>query len=143
MDLLGLGSLLDFGGKIIDRVFPDPVQRDAAKLEMFKAQQAGDFKELDQNFELMKAQIGVNAVEAASPSLFVAGWRPAVGWICAFALFYISILEPMARFVATVICHYAGSFPIIDTTITMQVLFALLGVGAMRSFDKSKGVAAK
>ena len=60
-------------------------------------------------------------------------------WIGAFALGYVSIVEPVMRFVAQVGFHYDGSFPAIDTTITMQVLFGLLGLGVMRSFDKKNG----
>lgn len=139
MDITGIGSVLDFGSKIIDRVWPDPAQRDAAKLELFKAQQAGEFKEADQAFELAKAQVGVNAVEAASANPLVAGWRPAIGWICGLALLYVAFIEPIARFVATVFYHYTGAFPAIDTSITLQVLLGMLGLGGLRSFDKLKG----
>ena len=58
------------------------------------------------------------------------------------ALAYAAILEPMLRFVAS-LCGYEGAFPVIDTTITMQVLMGMLGLGGMRSFEKAKGVAAK
>lgn len=91
---------------------------------------------LTNNIALDIAQIGVNTEEAKSESVFVAGWRPACGWVGALALAYASILEPAIRFVATVGFHYAGTYPVIDTDITMQVLFGLLGLGAMRSFDK-------
>lgn len=143
MDITGLGSVFEFASKVIDKIFPDPAQRDAAKIAMFRAQQDGEFKEMDQAFELAKAQINVNAEEAKSGSVFVAGWRPFIGWTCGFALFYAAILDPMARFIATVICHYSGAFPIIDTAITLQVLFAILGVGGMRTLEKFRGVAAK
>lgn len=138
MDITGIGSVLDFGGKLIDRIWPDEEKRDAAKLELFKAQQAGELTALSQEFELAKAQIGVNTEEAKSESLFVSGWRPAVGWVCGSALAYSAIIEPVARFVAVVCFGYQSSFPVIDTTITMQLLFGLLGLGAMRSWDKSK-----
>lgn len=136
MDITGIGSIFEFGSKVLDKVFPDPEKRDAAKLELFKAQQAGELVGLAQEFELAKAQIDVNQVEAASANWFVAGWRPAVGWICGFALAYSAIIEPIARFIATVCFGYTSSFPVIDTTITMQVLFGLLGLGALRSVDK-------
>jgi hypothetical protein len=136
MDITGIGSIFDLGSKILDKVFPDPEKRDAAKLELFKAQQAGELAGLSQEFELAKAQIDVNMVEASNGNLFVAGWRPAVGWICGFALAYSAIIEPIARFTAVVIFDYSSVFPIIDTTITMQALFGLLGLGALRSVDK-------
>jgi len=85
------------------------------------------------------AQIEVNKVEAASVNLFVAGWRPATGWICAAALFYIALFEPLCRFIAMIIFGYTGAFPVVDTTITMQVLFGMLGLAGLRSFDKQKG----
>jgi hypothetical protein len=142
-DITGIGSILDFGGKIIDKIFPDPTAAAAAKLELYKAQQAGEFKELELQAEVAKAQIAVNAVEAASSSTFVAGARPFIMWVCAFALMYVSILEPIARFVATVAYHYSGAYPEIDTTITMQVLVGLLGIGAMRNYDKKQGTDTK
>lgn len=94
---------------------------------------------LDNAIKLDMAQIAVNTEEARSASLFVSGWRPAVGWICAAALGYVAIVEPVARFFAQVMAGYHGAFPVIDTTITMQVLFGMLGIGAMRSYDKKQG----
>lgn len=140
MDITGIGSVLDFGSKIIDRVWPDPAQRDAAKLELFKAQQAGEFKEAEQVFELAKGQIEVNKTQAAHPSVFVAGPRPFIMWVCGVALAYASLVEPIARFVATVIYRYTGAFPAIDTTLTLQLLFGLLGLGAYRTYEKKLGV---
>lgn len=87
------------------------------------------------------AQIAVNAEEAKSSSMFVAGGRPACIWIGAVALGYASIAEPLMRFAAKVWFGYEGEFPVIDTTVTMQVLFGLLGLGAMRSYDKKQGTA--
>ena len=62
-------------------------------------------------------------------------------WVCGFAFAYIAIIEPIARFIAVVGFKYAGPFPVIDTNLTMQVMLALLGLGAMRSFDKKNGTA--
>jgi hypothetical protein len=98
---------------------------------------------LDNNIKLQLAQVAVNEQEAKSASLFVSGWRPAVGWTCGAALAYVAILEPVLRFAATVWFDYKGGFPTIDTEITMQVLIGILGIGGLRSFDKFKGVATK
>lgn len=106
-------------------------------------------KELDNDFQLEMAKVGIsvqlaeigtNTEEAKSTNWFVAGWRPAVGWICAAALGYATILEPVARFVATV-AGWKGGFPIIDTSLTMQVLIGMLGLGAMRTVEKNKNSA--
>ena len=111
-------------------------------LKLLELQQSGELAKLAAETELAKGQLAINQAEAASPRLWVSGWRPFVGWVGGAGLAYASILEPIARFVAT-IQGYTGAFPALDTTITMQVLFALLGIGGMRSWDKYKGVATK
>lgn len=142
-DLTGFGAIADFAGKVVDKLFPDPAQRDAAKLELLKMQQSGELTKLAADTDLAKAQISVNAIEAASPRLFVSGGRPFIIWMCGAALGYATILEPLARFCAQVIWGYSGAFPAIDTMLTMQVLLGLLGLSGMRSWDKGKGVASK
>jgi hypothetical protein len=126
--------LLEIAGRIFERVIPDKAAAEKAKLEMEAALQS-------QEFQLALEQIKVNAAEAASDNWFVAGWRPAVGWIGAFGLGYAAILEPLIRFVAMVGFGYKGTFPILDTGLTMQVLFGILGLGAYRAYEKVKGVA--
>jgi|TARA_R110000787_G_scaffold1744_1_gene7422 hypothetical protein len=82
--------------------------------------------------ELAKGQLEVNKVEAASASLFVAGWRPAVGWSCCFALVYSTILSPILSIWFTV--------PSVDSSLLTTVLMGMLGLGAMRSAEKIKKV---
>ena len=132
MSLDPISAALDIGGKLIDRLWPDPTQAAAAKLQLLQMQQNGELA-------IITTQTDTNKVEAASSSVFVAGWRPFCGWIGGCGLAYAAIIEPTARFVATVMVGYTGDFPAIDTTITMQVLFGMLGLGAMRSYDKAKG----
>ena len=124
-------AIIGIADKIFDRVIPDKAAADKAKLEMAAALQS-------QDFQLALEQIKVNAEEAKSTNWFVAGWRPAVGWIGAFSLAYAAILDPLARFIAKVGFGYAGAFPILDNTITMQILFGILGLGAYRSWEKVK-----
>lgn len=94
---------------------------------------------MQHNIALQLAQIEVNKEEAKSSSIFIAGWRPAAGWVGVLAFFYAAFLEPLARFVAT-LAGYTGLYPEIDTSLTMQVLFGLLGLAGMRSYEKSKNV---
>jgi hypothetical protein len=82
--------------------------------------------------ELSKAQLEVNKVEAAHKNLFVAGWRPAVGWSCCFALVYSTILSPILGIWFTV--------PPVDSSLLTTVLMGMLGLGAMRTVEKAKGV---
>lgn len=139
MDLTGLGSIFDFGSKVLDKIFPDPVKAQEAKLELFKLQQTGELAQLAAETDLAKGQLAVNQAEAASGNTFASSWRPFVGWTGGIGLAYASTIEPLARWIATVVFHYTGTFPVLDTTITMQVLFGLLGLGVMRSYDKKQG----
>lgn len=92
-----------------------------------------------QGIAIQLAQIDTNKVEAANTSVFVAGWRPFVGWCGGLGFSYAAIIEPFMRFIAAVGFHYTGAFPAIDTNLTMQLLVGLLGLGAMRSYDKVNG----
>jgi hypothetical protein len=141
LDISGLGAVFDFGSKVMDKIFPDPQKAQEAKIELFKLQQSGELAQLAAETELTKAQIDVNKIEASSTDKFVSRGRPFVIWVGGVAFAYATILEPIARFVAAVGFHYTGAFPAIDTTITLQVLFGLLGLGALRSWDKKNGVA--
>ncbi len=84
------------------------------------------------------AQNAVNAVEAASTNWFVAGWRPAVGWVCAMGLFYGTIGKPLIEFMAVTFLKFQGVFPSIDSATLQATLFGMLGLGAMRTFEKIK-----
>ena len=139
MNPLLLSGLFDLGKGLIDRLFPDPAAKAAAQLELLKMQQAGDLAQLAADTDLAKLQIQTKIAEAEG-NWFTAGWRPFIGWICGVSLCYVAIIEPVARFVAQVWFHYTGAFPIINTDLTMQVLLGLLGLGAMRSVEKIKGV---
>jgi len=89
--------------------------------------------------ELAKGQIEINKTEAADKSLFVAGWRPAIGWICGLGMASNFILIPMANFVLAL----TGSpvvVPLLDTGEMMPVLMGMLGLGAMRTYEKKEGV---
>ena len=85
---------------------------------------------------LLTGQIDVNKEEAKSENLFVAGWRPGAGWVGVSGMAYAGIVEPMAQFVAKVGFGYSGVFPEVNTEVSLQVLLGLLGLGALRSWDK-------
>ena len=89
--------------------------------------------------ELAKAQLDVNKVEAAHKSMFVAGWRPAVGWVCCLGLASNYLFIPMANFVL-VVSDSNVTVPALDLSGMMPVLMGMLGLGAMRSYEKTKGV---
>jgi hypothetical protein len=139
MSLLGVGSIIEAVGKVAD----DLITTDKERLEMEVEQRKLDLEEkrIDQATDL--AQIEVNKEEAKSSSFFVSGWRPFIGWGCGIAFIYSALIEPICRFVATTVFMYNGSFPAIDSDLTMQVMLGMLGLGAMRSYEKKSGVASK
>lgn len=130
LSTVGIGEIIGAVGKIADDLTTSDKERMGAELDAYKAES-----------KRMDGQVEINKIEAASGSLFVSGGRPFVVWVCAFALAYAAVIEPIARFVATVGFAYSGPFPVIDTDLTMQVLLGLLGLGAYRSVEKIKGVA--
>jgi|TARA_R110002020_G_C15915520_1_gene742336 hypothetical protein len=89
--------------------------------------------------ELAKGQIEANTVQAKHPSLFVAGARPAIMWICALGLFTSFFIMPLAEW-ATSIWAPDAILPELNTGELMTLTLSLLGLGGMRSFEKAKGV---
>ena len=106
-----------------------------------KARLAHDVATMAQKYaqELAKAQLDVNKVEAAHKSMFVAGWRPAVGWVCCVGLASNYLFIPMANFVL-VLSNSSVTVPALDLSGMMPVLMGMLGLGAMRSYEKVNGV---
>lgn len=130
--LLDVGSIIESVGKVAGDLITTDKEKMQLEIENRKLDQAMDM-----------AQIEVNKIEAASSSLFVAGWRPFIGWGCGSAFLYSAMFEPIARFVAQVGFNYNGAFPSLDTNLTMQVMLGMLGMAGMRSYEKTKGVASK
>lgn len=124
---------------IIDKLVPDPQQKAAMQLEVMKMNQAGEFKELDNQLQRDLAQIAVNQTEAASPDFFKSGWRPSVGWICSAGLGIQFIIAPLASWAASLAGHPV-TFPALDTATLLTLLGGLLGLGTLRTTEKVKGV---
>ena len=89
--------------------------------------------------ELAKAQLEVNKTEAAHKSLFVSGWRPAVGWVAVLGMASNFLVIPVANFVLA-LANSTIIVPILDLSEMMPVLLGMLGLGAMRTAEKVKGV---
>lgn len=96
---------------------------------------------MENGIKLQLAQIAVNQEEAKSADPFTSRARPAAIWVGVAGLGYAAIIEPILRFLAVVVFGYSGAFPQIDSNLTLQVLGGLLGLSALRSYDKKNGVA--
>lgn len=125
--------MLGIGNKVIDRLWPDPLQAAAAKLELFKLQQSGELA-------VITGQMEINKAEAANPSVFVSGWRPFIGWVCGAACAWNWIGLPMAKALAV---YHQVPFALspADLSEMMPVLIGLLGLGGLRTVEKIQGVA--
>lgn len=132
--MFGIGEVATLINTAVTRIWPDATEHEKGKLALLQQELAG-------NLSVALAQSKVNEISAASPSIFVAGARPFIMWICGVGLLYASLLEPLLRYIAVVGFDYAGKFPVINSDITLQVLLGMLGLGGMRSVEKTKGVA--
>ena len=109
-----------------------------------KAQEEFNKALLEATVNANMGQLAINQEEAKSSSVFVAGWRPAVGWVCGFALAYQFVLQPLLAYGISIYSTY-GHYPIpplpaLDTSSLITVLMALLGLGGMRTYERVNGV---
>lgn len=134
--MAGLLDLTGFLSPVIARLadfIPDPTEKAkaivAANTEMLTfiaAQNAG--------------QTEIDKAEATNPNLFVAGWRPFIGWVCGAGLAWVFLLGPIATYVLSVTSPNVH-LPVIPTDGLMELVTAMLGFGGLRTFEKIKGVA--
>lgn len=116
---------------ILDKLIPDEAARAKAQLEiqqqLLDAAMRGDL-----------AQLEVNKAEAAHASVFVAGWRPAIGWLCCAALAWAYVGAPVARWAAAIWAP-GVTLPDLDLSELWPLIMGMLGLGGLRSFEKVKG----
>lgn len=136
MNFLSIGTVIESVGKVAG----DLITTDKERMEMALRE-----KEIDQRTDL--AQIGVNNTEAQHTSVFVAGWRPAIGWVGAAAMAYQFLLYPLLTWLwalAQANGHLPAGMqppPMLDSDALWVILSGILGIAGMRSFEKTKGVA--
>lgn len=126
MALDPLTAGVDLATTVINKIWPDKSSAEAAQLAAAVA--------------LVQGQMDVNRAEAASPSAFTSGWRPAIGWVCGLALLFQYILRPMLMWFGVIGGHQWPPLPGIDDNL-WQLMLGLLGLGGLRTFEKTKGVA--
>jgi hypothetical protein len=126
-------AIVEIGARLLDKIIPDKDAREKAQAELLKAAQ-------EQDFQLALGQIKVNEAEAKNSNLFVAGWRPAVGWICVAGLAYNFVIYPLLLWaVAATGAEFKPPSLLSDTL--MELVLGMLGLGALRTAEKWKGVA--
>lgn len=135
-DILGGGDLIKEIGQTIRQIIPDPAAQHDFDLKMATLADQADAREA----ELQQGQIDVDKVEAGNSNLFVAGWRPAIGWVGAASLGYTWILAPLVKWGCDVSGHVVP-LPSLSPDQIYPIILALLGVGTMRTVEKLNGVA--
>jgi len=135
MSLDPISAALDLGTTLINKIFPDPTQASEAKLKLLELQQNGELA-------IMTAQTDINKQEAVNTSVFVSGWRPAIGWVCALALAYQYLVRPLGGTIASVMGMTIPPLPGLDDNL-WQLMMGMLGMGGLRTFEKIQGVASK
>ena len=126
-------SVIEIGLKLIDKIIPDKDAREQAQAELIRAAQ-------EQDLQLALGQIKVNETEAQSPNLFVSGWRPAVGWICVAGLSYNFVIYPLLLWLAALAGAEFSPPPLLSESL-MELVLGMLGLGALRTVEKWRGVA--
>lgn len=132
MSLDPITAGIDLITSVIGRVWPDKSEDEKAQLALALAQNEGVIK-------LMSGQLEVDANEASSENLFVAGARPFIMWVCGLGFAWQFLIMPILLFIGSV-CNHPITVPVFDTTTMTTALFGMLGLGTMRSWEKSKGV---
>ncbi|MDG4603642.1 MAG: 3TM-type holin [Defluviicoccus sp.] len=113
-------------GEVLDRLFTSDEERAKLALARLEIERLPALK-----------QIEVNLAEAAHPSVFVAGWRPAIGWVCALALVWAFLLQPMATWAISTFA-LGLTVPAIVSDHLFELVLAMLGMAGLRTFEKTK-----
>jgi len=127
-----ISALIGPVSAILDKVIPDTNLKEKLSHEIATMAER-------HTQEQVMAQIEVNKIEAAHNNMFVAGWRPAIGWICAFGMAGNFLIIPFVN-MALELFETGVEIPLIALSEMMPVLMGMLGLGAMRTFEKTKGV---
>jgi hypothetical protein len=119
----GISKTIDSATKLIDEVYVTEDEKLDKKIIL---------ERINENLSL--AQVDLNKTEATHSSLFVSGWRPAIGWICALSLFYEFIIIPT-------LYAFNINIDIMDSSVLHSLVASLLGIGTLRTYEKIKKVA--
>ena len=126
MSITGLGEAAELVTTVIDKIWPNKTEQEKAELSAAVA--------------VVQGQIDINKAEAGSASVFVAGWRPFIGWVCGSACAWNWIGLPMAK-AGLLLSGVTINLSPADLSEMLPVLMGMLGLGALRTAEKFKGVA--
>lgn len=128
LDFTGLGSVANLATTVIDKIWPNKTEQEKA--------------ELAAAITIVQGQLDINKIEAANTNVFVSGWRPFIGWVCGTACAWNWVGLPIAKLIASFFGLTITLAPA-DLAEMFPVLIGMLGLGGYRTFEKTRGVAAK
>ncbi|MBC7076303.1 MAG: hypothetical protein H5T98_09620 [Syntrophomonadaceae bacterium] len=128
MDITGLGAVSDLANTVINKIWPDKSEAEKQKLVAAVT--------------LVQGQLAINSEEAKNPNVFVSGWRPFIGWVCGSACAWNWIGLPITK-AGLALAGIALPISPADLSEMLPVLMGMLGLGALRTYEKVKDVAAK
>lgn len=128
MDVTGIGAVADLAKTVVSRIWPDKTAEEQGQLAAA--------------LTLVQGQLDTNKAEAANQNMFVAGWRPFVGWICGTGFGVQFVFGPLGSWAAQLWTGHPTPFPPMDLGTMMPLLLGMLGLGGMRTVEKVQGVPA-
>lgn len=123
----------------IDGLITSDEEKQKLKNEALQQAREGDLRAWGLQVGLLTAQIAVNKAEAESGNPWASGWRPSIGWTCSAALFFQFVLTPVGMWVSDIYGHPLPSPPTLDSML-WELMFGMLGIGALRTVEKLRGV---
>lgn len=130
-----LATLIPAISQLLDRLIPDPQARESAKAELLSAERQQELEAFRLALSADQMQADINKQEAASDELFIAGWRPFIGWVCGVAFAYHFVLQPLLAFILAN-AGYAVHLPQFEMQELSTVLMGMLGLGGLRTIEK-------
>lgn len=125
MSLAAIDGIASLASNVLDRFFPNKSEQEKQEITMAMM--------------VIQGQIDTNKVEAANPNMFVAGWRPYVGWVCGTGFAIQFVVAPIAEWGAALAGHPV-KFPELDMGTLLTLLGGMLGIGGLRTYEKTRGV---
>lgn len=145
--LSSIGTLAkDLREAITGKKTVDPVVMAELALRAEALEVGAEKAKMDYEQAIITAQTSINALEAQNKSIFVSGWRPAVGWVCVSGMFYTFLLKPVLPWLVSAVCQISGAkfvlapLPEVPMGDLIVLLGGMLGLGSLRSYEKVKGV---
>jgi len=128
-----LGPIISVVSSVLDKVIPDNNAKEKAKADIEKAL-------IDNAAQINLAQAETNKIEASHSSVFIAGWRPFLGWVCGIGFAWIFVLNPILQW-GLALYGINAVLPQLQSDVLMELTVALLGLAGLRSWEKAKGIA--